>query len=97
MGGMTILPRLTPLASVGLMLVMGSVGIALCPLRKQNSKRPIPPWEPYLRELDRKVIETTNSLVTRRFSKAIHAVTAIGFELKIVLFLLAHSIGGLVR
>ena len=76
---------------------LASVGIALCPLRKKNSKRSIPPWETYLRELDRKVIETTNSLVTRRFPKAIHAVTAIGFELKVVLFLLAHSIDGLVR
>ncbi len=76
---------------------LASVGIQLCPLRKQNSKRPIPPWETYLRELDRKVIETTNSLVTRRFPKAIHAVSAIGFELKVVLFLLTHSIDGLVR
>lgn len=76
---------------------LAHVGIALCPLRKQNSKRPIPPWEQYLRELERKVIETTNSLVTRRFPKAIHAVTATGFELKIVLFLLAHSIDSLVR
>jgi hypothetical protein len=74
-----------------------SVGIALCPFRKKNAKRPIPPWETYLRELERKVVETTNSLVTRRFPKVIHAVTAIGFELKVVLFLLAHSIDGLLQ
>lgn len=56
-----------------------------------------PPWETYLRELDRKVIETTNRLGTRRFPKAIHTVTAIGFALKVVLFLLAHSTDDLVR
>ena len=67
------------------------------PTTQKNSKRSIPPWETYLRELDRKVFETTTRLVTRRFPKAIHAVTAIGFELKVVLFLLAHSIDGLVR
>jgi hypothetical protein len=76
---------------------LAQVGIDLCPLRKKNSKRAIPPWETYLRELARKAIETTNSLITRRFPKTIHAVTAGGFELKIVLFLLAQSIDGLVR
>ncbi len=43
------------------------------------------------------MIETTNHLVTRRFPKPIHAVTAIGFELKVLLFLLAQSADGLVR
>lgn len=76
---------------------LARIDIALCPLRKKNSKRAIPPWETYLRELARKYIETTNSLITRRFPKSIHAVTSAGFELKIVLFLLAQSIDGLVR
>lgn len=68
------------------------VGIALCPLRKKNSKRAVPPWETYLRQLERKYIETTGSLLMQRFPKTIHAVTAVGFELKIVLFLLAFSL-----
>lgn len=65
--------------------------IKIAPLRKKNSKRAIPPWETYVRSLTRKYIETTGSCITRRFPKSIHAVTAAGFELKIVLFLLAYS------
>ena len=71
---------------------LAAVNIALCPLRKKNSKRAIPPWETYLRELQRKYIETTGSLLLQRFPKSLHAVTATGFELKVVLFLLAYSI-----
>ena len=76
---------------------LASFGIELCPLRKKNSKRAIPPWETYLRELHRKYIETAGSLITQRFPKTIHAVTAAGFELKIVLFLLAYSFDCLAR
>lgn len=74
-----------------------SVGLHLCPLRKKNSKRAVPLWEAYLHQLERKYIETTGSLITQRFPKAIHAVTAAGFELKLVLFLLAYSFDCLVR
>jgi hypothetical protein len=76
---------------------LASIGIELCPLRKKNSTRTIPPWETYLRELHRKYIETAGSLITQRFPKTIHAVTAAGFELKIVLFLLAYSFDCLAR
>ncbi len=76
---------------------LASIGIELCPLRKKNSKRAIPPWETYLRELYRKYIETTGSVIMQRFPKTIHAVTAAGFELKLVLFLLAYSFDCLVR
>jgi hypothetical protein len=76
---------------------LASIDIALCPLRKKNSKRAIPPWEAYLRELQRKYIETAGSMMTQRFPKSIHAVTAAGFELKIVLFLLAYSFDCLAR
>lgn len=71
---------------------LASVGITLAPLRKQNSKRAIPPWETYLRSTMRKAIEMVGSELMRRFPKTIHAVTAVGFELKIVLFLLAYSL-----
>jgi hypothetical protein len=37
------------------------------------------------------MIETTNSLITKLFGKKIHAVTAKGFEMKVFLFILAHS------
>lgn len=71
---------------------LASVGIKLAPLRKKNSKRPIPGWESYLRATYRKCVETVGAEITRRFPKSIHAVTAAGFELKILLFVLAYSI-----
>lgn len=75
---------------------LAHIGIELCPLRKKNTKRTIPAWEAYLRGLYRKAVETAGSQITRRFPQAIHAVTAAGFELKLVLFLLAYSVDCLV-
>jgi hypothetical protein len=74
-----------------------SIGIELCPLRKANSKRAMPPWETYLRELHRKYIETAGRMIMQRFPKTMHAVTAAGVELKIILFLLAYSFDCLAR
>lgn len=67
-------------------------GIDLQVMRKKNSKRPAPPWARYLQHHYRKMVETAGSLITQRFPKSIHAVTAGGFELKVVLFVLAFSI-----
>jgi hypothetical protein len=61
-------------------------------MRKCNAKRQFPVWVQYLQHHYRKRIETTGSLLERLLPKSIHAVTAIGFELKVVLFLLAVSI-----
>jgi hypothetical protein len=51
-----------------------------------------PPWTRYLQRHHRKIIETSGSLITQRFPESIHAVTAAGFEFKVVLFVLAFSI-----
>jgi len=66
-------------------------GIRLSPFRKQNSKRPVPPWVRYLQFHYRKMIETTGSLFNNLLPKKIHATSAVGFELKISLFVLACS------
>ena len=66
-------------------------GIDLQPLRKKNSKRPLPPWIQYLLACYRKVIETTGSLLEQLLPKHIQAVTARGFELKLAIFVLATS------
>jgi len=66
-------------------------GINLQPIRKKNTKRPLKSWEEFTQKLYRKMIETTNSLITKLFPKKIHAVTAKGFEMKVFLFILAHS------
>ncbi len=71
---------------------LAAVGLTLAPLRKKNSKRAIPAWATYWRQSVRQYIETVGSLVTDRFPKTIRAVTATGFELKVVLFVLAYSI-----
>ena len=65
--------------------------VDLQPLRKKNSKRPMPPWTQYLLACYRKVIETTGSLMEHLLPKHIHAVTPQGFELKLALFVLATS------
>jgi hypothetical protein len=38
------------------------------------------------------MVETTSSLTARLLPKSIHAVTSQGFELKVMLFVLAYSI-----
>ena len=71
---------------------LAASGISLRPIRKKNAKRQYPPHEVYLQQFHRKQVEVTNSLVTQLLPKSIHAVTAIGFELKVFLFLIATSI-----
>ena len=66
--------------------------ISLQPIRKKNSKRPLPPWARYLQAYFRKAVETTGSLIERLLPKSIHATNAAGFELKVALFALAASI-----
>lgn len=73
-------------------LLQEATGIRLKPLCKKNSKRPFAPWIRFWQERVRKRVETTFSLITQGFPKAIHAVTATGFELKVVLFVLAFTI-----
>lgn len=72
--------------------VLAEAGIYLLPLRKQNSKRPLPPWLTAWVAHHRKMVETAGSLIARKLPKSIHAVTAAGFELKVVLFVLGLSI-----
>lgn len=75
--------------------VLREADLQLLPMRKHNSKRPSPPWMRYLQAHFRKAVETTGSLLERLLPKSIHAVTAEGFELKLVLFVLALSISRL--
>ena len=72
--------------------LMKEAGILLQPIRKKNSKRPVPPYVAYLQSRGRKIVETTGSLIERLLPKSIHAVTSQGFELKVMLFVLACSV-----
>lgn len=60
--------------------------------RRKDSKRPHHPAQSFLIQYFRKRIETTFSQLTARFPKQIHAVTAVGFALKIALFIFAHTL-----
>lgn len=75
--------------------VLHDAELHFLPMRKSNSKRPVPAWLCYLQARYRKIIETTGSLLERLLPKSIHAVTAQGFELKVGLFVLALSINAL--
>ncbi len=71
--------------------LLAELDIHLSPMRKKNSKRMPPPWEQFLQARQRKLVETAASNVERLLPKHIHAVTSQGFELKVVLFILAAS------
>lgn len=76
--------------------VMAECDLFLMPIRKENSKRPRPGWLRYLLAHYRKRVETAGSQIERLLPKHIHAVTADGFELKTILFVLASSIFSIV-
>lgn len=60
-------------------------------VRKSNSLRKDTPAEKALKDVIRKQVENTFAQITARFPKKIHATTAEGFILKIVLFLLSFT------
>lgn len=72
--------------------VLKDAEIYLLPIRKKNSTRKLPPWEVYLQSIHRNMVETAGSNIERLLPKSIHAVTQEGFELKVVLFVLASVI-----
>lgn len=72
--------------------ILHDAGLQLLPIRKQNSKRPLEAWVRYLQAYHRKQVETAGSQIECLLPKHIHAVTADGFELKTILFVLASSI-----
>ena len=71
---------------------LAELGLAFQPIRKNNSTRPNPPWLTYWQSIHRKAIETAGSLMHQLMPDSIHAVTAIGFEMKCVLFVLGFSL-----
>lgn len=69
-----------------------ALDVTLLPMRKSNSTRPVPPCTAYLQARGRKIIETVGSCIDRLMPRNIHAVTAKGFEFKVMLFVLAYSV-----
>ncbi len=70
---------------------LAEVNVLLSPLRKTNSKRAVSAYTAYWRSLKRKVVETTGSLLERLMPKHLHTSTGVGFEIKLMTFMLALS------
>lgn len=66
--------------------------IHLMPMRKKNSKRALSPSVTFVQSYHRKRVETAGSRIEQLLPKSIHAVTSQGFELKVVLFVIASSL-----
>lgn len=73
-------------------IVKEALNIDILAIRKSNMKRQHSPVVAAWINRQRKNIETTFSRITRLFPKRIHAVTAKGFELKVMFFILGYSI-----
>ena len=68
--------------------------LQLLPMRKKNSKRALSSSISFVQSYYRKRVETAGSLIVQLLPKSIHAVTSQGFELKVVLFVIASSLNG---
>lgn len=77
-------------------LLQEALGIHFEPLRKRNSTKATSYLNEHYKATIRKRIETSFSQITNFFPKSIHAVTARGFELKVICFIFAFSISCLV-
>jgi hypothetical protein len=73
-------------------LLQEAAEIEMQPARKMNSTRRESYLDERYKQVMRKPVETSFSLITAFFPKTIHAVTPRGFELKIVWFILAFGI-----
>lgn len=65
-------------------------GVRLLAARRRDSRQPHHPAQTFLIQHYRKQIETEFSTLTDRFPKRIHAVSAAGFVLKLLLFIAVH-------
>ena len=69
-------------------------GLNLVVPRRSNMKEQLDGCLEYVCRVSRKRVETTFSQLTERLARSIHAVTARGFELKVLLTVLAFSLVG---
>jgi hypothetical protein len=72
-------------------LLLEALGISFEPLRKKNSTKETSYLNEHYKATIRRRIETSFSQITTLFPKSIHAVTARGFELKVICFIFAFS------
>jgi hypothetical protein len=71
--------------------MMADDGIRLLAARKSNSRKPHSPCTEYLIAVGRKRVETAFSDMAKLMPKKIHAVTQIGFLIKLIAFIWAYT------
>jgi len=76
------------------MALREEAGLNLVVPRRSNMKEQLDGCLEYVCRVSRKRVETTFSQLTERLARSIHAVTARGFELKVLLTVLAFSLVG---
>ena len=64
--------------------------------RKANSRRPDKPWQAFLKTAMRKRVETSISEIIELTPQSIHAVTAAGFLIKLLLFIMAYQLKNII-
>lgn len=72
-------------------MILQADGVELMVQRRANNKKQDEPWIRFIKQYMRKPIETAFSGIKALFPKKIHAVTAKGFLLKVVLFIIAFT------
>ncbi len=77
--------------------ILSDIGICTMFSRKSTSKQPHSGALEHLISHGRKIIETAFGCITSLFSRKIHAITARGFQLKVLLFIFAYSFKFLFR
>ncbi|MFD3005249.1 transposase [Thermus tengchongensis] len=72
-------------------LLREAQGVVPMVIPRRNSRRYVPGLQ-YLALLGRRVVETVGSMLHHLFPRRIHAVTLVGFTIKVFLFVLAHNL-----
>ena len=72
-------------------LLQDAAGVRFLPLTRSNAKVPLPPCLVYLAHIGRQQVETAFSLMDRTMPKHIHAVSPLGFLLKLQAAVIAYA------
>jgi len=73
------------------LLIDEAAQVRFLPLTRKNAKVPLPPCLIYLAHIGRQQVETAFSLIDRKMPKHIHAVSPLGFLLKLQAAVIAYA------
>lgn len=72
-------------------LLQEAAGVRFVPLTRKNAKVPLPACSVYLAHIGRQQVETAFSLLDRKMPRHIHAVSPLGFLLKLQAAVIAYA------